>query len=219
MLHWIGFAFIAGGFSLAARWMIAKTMGPVPPFPWRAVMALALVGSVAAAPWYLRVRLEQRLSAAASEVSDRDVFVQCQSFAAAFIDPTADLGHVAFDAKGRAEPKTLIKRDQCRALTEYLRSDKRNPTMDQVVAVHVLTHESIHMSGTVVEDETECLAMARNSKMAQLLGAPPDAAQELALTYWEKVYPDMPDEYRSSECDPGLVAGSDAGSTSLGTSP
>ena len=50
MLHWIGFAFIAGGFLLAARWMIAKTMGPVPPFPWRAVMALALVGSVAAAP-------------------------------------------------------------------------------------------------------------------------------------------------------------------------
>jgi hypothetical protein len=51
---------------------------------------------------------------------------------------------------GPPEPWTLIKRDQCRHLAAYARSDKRSPSRDQVVAVHVLTHEAMHLSGRLV---------------------------------------------------------------------
>jgi hypothetical protein len=160
------------------------------------------IGFVAIAPWALRLRLENRLSDAASQISGRDVFVQCQSFGAAFIDPSANLGHVAFDSSGRAEPQTLIKRDQCRDLSGYIASDKERPTHEQVVAVHVLTHESMHMAGTAAEWEAECMAVQNDSRMAELLGASPSAARALALYYWTNVYPNMPAEYRSTECKP-----------------
>jgi len=148
------------------------------------------------------VRLENQLSEAASQISGRDVFVQCQSFASAFFDPTANLGHVAFDAAGTAEPRTLIKRDQCRDLSRYVGSDKEAPTVEEIVAVHVLTHESMHMAGTAIEWEAECLAVQNDQRMAELLGASSDAAADLARSYWTDVYPHMPDEYRSAECKP-----------------
>jgi hypothetical protein len=205
MLHWVGAAIAGGGLILAARWTIAWKLGrPVPSFPWRGVMIPIVIGCLLAVPWFLRTRLEGRLSDAASQVAGRDVFVQCQSFSAALVDPSADLGHVAYNANGQAEPKTLIKRDQCKELADYLGSDKLDPSRDEIVAVHVLTHESIHMSGVVVEADAECLAMSQNERMARLLGAPPEAARQLALDYWRDVYPDMPSEYRSSDCDPGF---------------
>jgi hypothetical protein len=49
------------------------------------------------------------------------------------------------------EPWTLIKRDQCRHLAAYARSDKRSPSRDQVVAVHVLTHEAMRLSDLLGE--------------------------------------------------------------------
>ena len=49
-----------------------------------------------------------------------------------------------------------------------------------MVAVHTLTHESIHMSGVTSESATECLAVQRDAEMARLLGAPRTAASELA---------------------------------------
>ena len=205
MLHWIGLAVAGAGLVLAARWTIAWKLGrDVPAFPWRGVMIPVVIGCLLAVPWYMRVRLEGRLSAAAERIAGRDVFVQCQSFAAAFVDPSADLGHVAYDANGRAEPRTLIKRDQCRDLSDYLGSDKTQPSREQIVAVHVLTHESMHMRGVTVETDAECMAMAQNERMAQLLGAPPEAARQLALDYYQDVYPDMPTGYRSSDCDPGF---------------
>jgi hypothetical protein len=108
----------------------------------------------------------------------------------------------AFNVAGQAEPRTLIKRDQCRDLSGYMSSDKRSPTQEQIVAVHVLTHESMHMGGVAAEAEAECLAVGSDARMAELLGAPPDAARALALSYWTNVYPRMPDQYRSTECDP-----------------
>ena len=202
MLHWIGFAFIAVACGMSVRWAILRHMGSRAAFPWMAVPILTLMGCLAVMPWFFRVRLENRLSDAASQISGRDVFVQCQSFAGAFFDPSAHLGHVAFDAAGRAEPRTLIKRDQCRDLSGYVASDKETPTAEQVIAVHVLTHESIHMAGTAAEWEAECLAVRNDQRMAELLGASSTAAANLAHSYWTDVYPNMPAKYRSTECRP-----------------
>ncbi len=119
------------------------------------------------------------------------------------MDAGADLGYVVFGADGKPEQRTLIKRKQCADLSDYLGSDKQHPTHDQIVAVHVLTHETIHMTGVRNEAHTECLAMQRDAGMAQLLGASPEATGELAIAYWRDVYPWMPAAYRSEECAPG----------------
>jgi hypothetical protein len=202
MLHWVGFALGATAAGIAIRWMIFRRSGSTAKFPWVSVVVLIVLGCLFVTPWIQRARLERRLSEAATQVSGRSVFVQCQSFAAAFFDPSANLGHVAFDANGVAEPRTLIKRDQCRDLSAYLASGKERPTREQIVAVHVLTHEAMHMAGTGAEWQAECLAVQNDRRMAELLGASPSAAARLAMTYWTDVYPQMPDEYRSTECKP-----------------
>jgi hypothetical protein len=96
-----------------------------------------------------------------------------------------------------------IKRDQCHHLAAYVRSGARRPTRDQVVAVHVLTHEAVHMSGRLDEAVAECAAVQRDAQTARLLGARPADAAALAATYWANIYPLMPDRYRSGECRPG----------------
>lgn len=94
----------------------------------------------------------------------------------------------------------MIKREQCGDLSDYLRSDKGNPPMEHVIAVHTLTHEAMHMGGVTSEAETECLAVRHDAEMARLLGASPTGAARLANLYWELHYPRMPDGYRSESC-------------------
>jgi hypothetical protein len=74
---------------------------------------------------------------------------------------------------------------------------------DEVIAVHVLTHEAMHMRGETNEATAECEAVQRDRTTAALLGATPRQADELARTYWLTVYPDMPADYSSAECRPG----------------
>jgi hypothetical protein len=84
-----------------------------------------------------------------------------------------------------------------------VRSDKRRPSRDQVVAVHVLTHEAMHLSGRLDEAAAECAAVQRDAHTARLLGAPAGDAAGLAAAYWRDIYPLMPDGYRSPDCRAG----------------
>ena len=74
---------------------------------------------------------------------------------------------------------------------------------DQVVVVHVLTHEAMHLAGLVAEAAAECAAVQRDAQTARLLGAAPADAAALAAAYWREVYPQLPEGYRSSDCRPG----------------
>jgi hypothetical protein len=172
-------------------------------FPLISVLLLSALAISAAAPGVLRLREERRLAAVASALAGTRVAVRCQGFGGAFVDAGVELGYVRWRADGSPEPWTLIKRDQCRDLAAYLRSGKRRPSRAQVVAVHVLTHESMHLAGVTDEALTECAAVQRDARTARLLGAPADAARALAVQYWLAVYPTMPDGYRSSECRRG----------------
>jgi hypothetical protein len=207
MLLWVGIAlFVVAGF-VALRWSRTRTdsLGRARPFPWISTVILILLGATALAPGLLRARLEHRLTVAATTIVGSPVEVHCQSFGEAFVDAGGELGYVAFGPDGRPEPSTLIKRSQCRDLSSYLRSDKSAPSREQVVAVHVLTHEAIHMIGVTSEADTECVAMQRDAQMAHLLGASTEDARALAIEYWERIYPLMPAPYRSDECGPGLA--------------
>ena len=204
-MHWLGIGLLAGAAVVFLRWFVRRTdsLERRRAFPLFSVALLVLAGAGFLTPWFLRVRLEARLADAASVIVGRRVQVHCQSFGEAFVDVGAELGFVAFGPDGVPEPRTLIKREPCAALRDYLRSDRSAPSREQIVAVHTLTHEAIHMSGVTNEAETECLAMQRDAEMARLLGADRSDARALALSYWTSVYPQMPTPYRSSSCGPG----------------
>jgi hypothetical protein len=205
VLAWIGVGLLVTTGGIVIRWMSARTdvLGRPRPFPYITVVLLVTLGCASLAPLVLRVRLEHRLETAATKLVGTPVEVRCQSFGGAFVDIGNDVGYVIFGADGKPEAWTLIKREQCGDLSDYLRSDKQNPTRDQIIAVHVLTHETIHVTGVRDEAQTECKAMQLDVGMATLLGAEPQAAEELAVAYWRDIYPWMPPSYRSDECTPG----------------
>ncbi len=204
MLLWVGAGAVVVAGAVVLRWAARRTdtLGRVRPFPFASVTVLLALAAAALVPWVARERLESRLSAAASEIVGLPVEVRCQTFGQEFVDVGVELGYVRFRADGTPESWTLIKREGCRLLGDYVNSDKSDPTRAEVVAVHTLTHEAIHMRGVRDEAMTECLAMQHDSAMAGALGAPPDAARALAVTYWSAIYPDMPSGYRSEECGP-----------------
>ena len=205
MVFWLGLVALAGAASLTVRWWIRRvdSLGRARPKPYFSVGLLVLIAGLLLTVWFLRIRLEHRLSEAASSLVGSVVSVHCQTFGEALADLGAELGYVEFGSDGAPEPRTTIKRDQCRDLSAYLRSDMEDPSRDHVVAVHTLTHEAIHMSGETSEAITECLAIQRDAEMARLLGASPEGARALVTAYWTSVYPHMPADYRSAECADG----------------
>jgi len=170
---------------------------------------LLVLAAVCVVPVVLRLRLEARLEQAASAIVGARVEVHCQAFGEAFVDAGQELGYVRFTPSGEAERTTLIKREQCADLRDYLR-DPTDFGHEHAVAVHTLTHEAIHMRGIRSEPETECLAVQHDAQTARLLGASPEDARRLARYYWESVYPQMPEGYRSGDCRQGGTLDADS---------
>jgi hypothetical protein len=190
---------------LSVRWIARPndSFGRQRAFPYMSIGLLGVLAVGAAVPSYLRHREEQRLSAVATQLVGTDARVHCQTFGQTFTQLDGDLGFVKWGPDGVPEHQTLIKRGQCADLKSYLGSDKEHPTPDQVVAIHVLTHESMHMRGITEEAKAECAAIQRDSTTAELLGASPAAAMGLARIYWRIDYPLMPSTYRTKDCVPG----------------
>jgi hypothetical protein len=188
---------------LFVRWLSQRNIREHLQFPAISISSCLVLAVVATVPVVNRITLESRLSHAASELIGVHVKVDCQTLTGATLDMGRELGYVKWGPDGVPEHKTLIKHEQCNDLNAYLNSNKLHPSAAQVLAVHVLTHESMHMSGTTSEAIAECHAMQHDSAMAEDLGAPAAAAHALAVTYWHTVYPYMPDGYTSGDCKPG----------------
>ena len=203
MLTWFAVALVGGAVAVGVGWVLRRVdeLGRPRRFPWVSVALLLVVAVAAAVPGVLRAHQERRLGGAASVLAGARVAVRCQSLGGAFVDAGPELGYVRWRTDGTPEPWTLLKRDQCRHLAAYASSDKRSPSSDQVVAVHVLTHEAMHLSGRLGEAAAERAAVQRDAHTARLLGA--GAAAALAAAYWRNVYPLMPDGYRSLDCRAG----------------
>lgn len=189
------------------QWYLTRVdaLGRQRTFPVLWVVLLVLLSGLAATPGVLRARLENRLSGVATKLAGRQVRVRCQALGGAFVDVGSELGYVQFRADGEPVKWTLIKRDQCNDLTGYLHSGRHQPSFKRMLAVHVLTHESMHLASIRNEADAECAAVQRDAQTARLLGASPADARALAAAYYEQVYPRMADDYRSAECRPGGV--------------
>ena len=206
MLTWVAVLAALSALGLAARWYAGgrrDALGRSVGFPTISVALLLVLACVAAYPAVNRKREERRLAAAASVIAGAKVDVVCQTLGGAFVDAGAEAGYVRWRPDGVPEHVAHIKWEQCRDLRRYLRSDKRRPSMAQLVAVHVLTHEAVHTGGERSESRTECKAVQRDAQVARLLGAPDDGAKRLAWLYWKTIYPQMPDDYRDAGCAPG----------------
>lgn len=196
MRPWIALLLIAGSTAAAVR----HVMGHRHPILIPLLLVPALV--LGWMEWHWRA--DQRLfSAVATEIAGRPVAIECQRFGGALLDVTGELGFVEFDAAGRPSDTGRLERTACNDLRDYVGGDKSSPTLEQVIAVQVLAHESYHLAGIRSESETECRAMQRLDEVAVWLGAPPAAARQLADRYASEVYPHMPAAYRTADCSDG----------------
>ncbi|MBI1377288.1 MAG: hypothetical protein GC157_07390 [Frankiales bacterium] len=174
--------------------------------PWvgLAVLAVPLV----LLGWTERqwVSAENVFSAVARTVEPVAPGVHCQRIGESFLYAGAEAGHVEYDADGVPTGPAWLSYGTCTALAQYWRSsasEKSGPSLEEVMAVHVLSHESYHLAGVRSESVAECDAMQRDARTAQALGASPLQARQLATTYWLRVFPDMPPDYRSPDCREG----------------
>ena len=205
VLGLVSAAALTGGAVLSARWYGRRVdqLGRPRDFPVWSVSLLAVLAVAAAVPGVRRHSEEQRLSHVASVLVGHPAAVHCQSFGQALTDVGAELGWVKWGPGGTPERQTLIKRDPCADLRHYYGGHRAHPTRAEIIAVHVLTHEAMHMRGERAEATAECEAVQRDEQTAELLGATPAQARMLARLYWGTVYPDMPDDYRTGDCGPG----------------
>ena len=198
----VGFAVAAVG--VLGHWSTRRrdSLGRPRALPVWSVSLLTVFALASAVPGVQRRLEEGRLSRAASRLVGHRVSVHCQSTAAALVDAGNELGFVPYDSDGVPLPRTTLKRDPCKQLRHYLGGSRDNPSRDEVIAVHVLTHESMHMRGETSEAVAECEAVQYDQAMAAALGATPRQARRLAVRYWITVYPDMPEGYFSADCRP-----------------
>jgi hypothetical protein len=205
MLTWIAEGLLLAAVVAATRWWLKRVdaLGRPRPFPVFSVATLLVVGAGLLVPGIRHHQLEGRLADVAGVLVGDPVEVNCQTAGQEFVDVGSELGYVRYGPDGVPERATLIKHAQCADLSQYLRSHGDHADDGQVVAVHVLTHEAMHMAGITDEARAECLAMQRDAKTARLLGASPQEAADLAGRYWREFYPRMSDDYRSADCRPG----------------
>ncbi|HEY5202600.1 MAG TPA: hypothetical protein VIJ31_16995 [Acidothermaceae bacterium] len=203
VLQYVAVALALAALALLIRWLQQRGIREHVPFPAISISSCVVLAVVATFPVVDRVTLESRLSHSSSTLLGMHVEVDCQTLTGSALDMGNELGYVKWGPDGIPEHKTLIKHQQCNDLHGYLNSSKQHPSAAQILAVHVLTHESMHMSGITSEAIAECDAMQHDAAMAEVMGAKPGAAHKLAVAYWLMVYPNMPDGYRSSDCRQG----------------
>ncbi len=179
------------------------------------IVVVALIG-VAFVFHERRSVLERELGAVATQLAERPVHVHCQGFASNLVDVTAEAGTVRFDANGQPADYTDLKRPICNALRRFPH-DVKSPAYgcvltlsdcpasiwEDAMAVHTLAHESWHLRGVTSEATTECRALQTTAFAATLLGADPRSAQATATYALAKLYPNLPDEYRTPDCTNG----------------
>ncbi len=205
LLTSLSLVLLAGAVAVTGIWATRRVdaLGRPRPLPVWSLTGLVVLALVCAIPGAQRRSEERRLASVATRLVGHRVHVHCQSTAGALVDAGAELGFVRYDAAGVPEPRTTLKREPCGDLKRYVASDKRRPSLAQVVAVHVLSHEAMHLRGETDEAVAECQAVQRDALTARMLGATERQAAGLARVYWQIVYPDLPDGYRTGDCHRG----------------
>ncbi|MFN8147142.1 MAG: hypothetical protein U0R76_06690 [Candidatus Nanopelagicales bacterium] len=108
------------------------------------------------------ISTEHKLAAVSRSEAGNVLGIHCQRLGESLTYAGSDLGHVQFDADGFPTGPAVLSYDTCRGLAAYLgmsASERQDPPEDVLVAVHVLSHETAHLTGIVSESEAECWAV------------------------------------------------------------
>ena len=169
----------------------------------RPFVTVAIVVAVLLPMMWTEVRWLRVQSAATTAVQqltgNRDARAHCQRALATLLWAGADLGRVEWDQPDKA----WLTLETCQHLGSWYRSDHAEPTRDEAIAVHVLTHEAMHVDGQRNEATAECWALQRDARTVVLLGGTAAQGDTLARRILDEVYPTMTAEYQSSECRAG----------------
>ena len=150
-------------------------------------------------------RFERMLSNKASELADnRPAEAHCNTITDTMLDnQQLAAGHANFDTG-----KIVFQYGWCARLMDYL-DDPQHASREDFFALHMLTHESMHVRGERDEAKTECQAVQRNYRAAKMLGVADDLARKHALDFYLHSYLSRRDQgqmslqYFSVQCAPG----------------
>jgi hypothetical protein len=192
----------AASVLVVLRWTTNRvdTLGRTRSFPILATGIPVAVAFLTGIPVVQHAQLEHHLAAVASQLAGVPVTVRCETLGQAWTDAHPESGYVWFGADGRPEHSATITWQTCSDLGSWMGSDRTRASIDQIVAVHVLTHEAMHLAGLRNEAAAECAAVQRDVRAARLLGATPTLARSMAARYWTEIYPRLNDDYRSETC-------------------
>lgn len=194
MILWFAALAVLVAVVLGAHWAWSKQ-----PHWWSIGLCL-VVASLAGFFGWRALQFEAELAAAVATITDvADAKVDCGGIMSEFVLDRY-LGTVAFDGEGGTSNVAKLDRSVCGHIRDWQNSGFASTNADQVIAVHVLTHEAMHVAGHMSEAMTECLAMQADAEMAEVLGATPTQARQLAERYWNDFFPRMPGIYRAADC-------------------
>lgn len=142
--------------------------------------------------------MEYKLSSVVDEISGKKGGkVHCQRLSEAFFDTKVSAaGHVSSDKPNVA----VVNFQQCQHIFAWMENGKGEPTKDQTHAIHVLTHEAVHVSGQLNEAVTECTAINRDNITVRELGGSEEMGKRIASSYYTGIWPSMSKEYILSDC-------------------
>jgi hypothetical protein len=123
----------------------------------------------------------------------------CERFSEELFNVSQFQGYVYYDGSNVAH----LRRNVCHNLWDYAHGGQAHPTEGQIIAVHIVAHETQHINGIQSEAVAECRAVQLNHLVAEALGATPEQARELQRRYYADIYPHQQDGYVSAGCTEG----------------
>lgn len=181
------------------------SVGGPPRYTWPAVLtAVALIAGGFEVGHHMRQSLATDALRAVTNVDGATA--DCSRFTEELFNISQYQGYVYYDGSNAAH----LRRNVCHDLWSYAHGGQANPSRGEVIAVHIVTHEAMHINGYRNEAETECMAVQLNHLVAEKLGASPFQARKLQTQYYELYYPNQRTDYVSGACNEGGAMDIDA---------
>lgn len=188
--------------SLVAWYRVMTRYGDTDGRGFRAVVA-GLISILAFTAGYFEVAHHQRQELATEALgvlTDVDgASADCERFSEELFNLSDFQGYVYYDGSNVVH----LRRKVCHNLWDYAHGGQAHPTEGQIVAVHIVAHETMHINGIQSEAVAECRAVQLNHLVAEALGATPEEARELQRRYYADYYPRQRDGYVSGGCAEG----------------
>lgn len=173
------------------------------------IMLALVLGVVVALVWpQIRARqIEGKVKPLVTALSARDASVYCPRYLTAVI---GFVGAVSLDDEGGPANTTQLTGHTCNALKHLYTPAGRaelecldtapgtcsEGALRSVVALSVVTHESMHIKGQLNEGGAECDSLAQGPVIAQTLGIRPAQAAVISWLHYAGMNPFTPPQYR-----------------------